>query len=143
MNPRSELIEAEMQSLRASGFWLCQWGVALLVTTELILVYIRRSSYANLLATKRITEGQMLPFPRHVLGTILLAVIAVIFTSLTILVSQRYRFYRGHLERGSETAIPVPAGVSGVTNLIAAMFLVFPVLDLVLWFYTAALAGGP
>jgi hypothetical protein len=141
MSTREGLIQQEMQSLRTAGFWLCQWGVALLVSTELVLVFIRKASYASLLATKRLTEGQNLPFDRHLLGTILLAVIAAILSGATLVVAQRYRFYREHQAQAGEAAFPVAPITAGLTNLIIAMYFVFPVLDLLLWLYLRAIGG--
>jgi hypothetical protein len=141
MTIREGLIQREMQSLRTAGFWLCQWGVALLVSTELTLAFIRRNSYESLLATKQLAEGQMLPIGRHLLGTILLAVIAAILSAVTLLVARRYRFYRGLLEHSGESGISVAPGTNGITNLIVTMYFVFPVLDLLLWFYLLAVGG--
>ena len=142
MSTREGLIQQEMASLRSAGFGLCQWGLALLVITELTLSFVRKASYASLLAAKQLTEGQMLPLGRHLLGTILLSVLAAILSAVTVLIARRYQFYRGQQERNAQDRVPVAPGTNGINFLIVAMYFVFPILDLLLWYYLQALGGA-
>ena len=141
MRDKEEIIHDEMQSLRANGFTLIRWGVGLLAFMELALAVIRRSGYASLVAEKHLEAGHWLPFGRHALGTILLLVVATIFSAITIVESRRFRFY-SNLLRNDQSAVSVPNDVAGADGLIVAMYAAFPIIDLLLWPYLRTLYGA-
>jgi hypothetical protein len=142
MKTREELIHAEMQSLRATGFQVIQWGVTLLVITELALAMIRRRGIEGLIAARELSVGQWLPLERHLLGTILLAVIAGIFAVMATVESRRFRFYSNLLRSDRETAPAIPEDVSRTELLIIAGFAAFPIIDLLLWPYLRLFAAA-
>jgi hypothetical protein len=138
MKTKEELIHEEMQSLRAVGFKLVQWGIAVLVLIELTLAFIRRIGFDSM-AAKQPLGVPLLPFERHLLGTILILAVAAIFAILTTIVSRRFRFYSNLIRNDNESIVPVPVDADG--RLLIAMFAVFPVLDLLLWPYLRIVSG--
>lgn len=143
MDPEEKLRWTEQwlrEEIRANGIQMLgilQWGVTVLAGIETSLYYLRRDVTNHLVALKQIQGDQLLPFPRWVVGTIFLTIIASIFAWLLRYVVKRHVSYRKKLLEISPMFSGIAEGPTGtkINHLPYFLFYIFPAFDLVLWAY--------
>lgn len=129
------MIREELRGLRDIALRVSQWGVTLLVSLQTALFFFRKDVYERMLRNGDLKPDQGLPLDRYVVGTTYLTIVALIFFAMSMLVSKRFRFYYDLLETDEKALVPVPTLTNAGRWLIAALYFIFPVFDLLvkLW----------
>jgi len=133
---KEEWLRNEVRATRTQIFVLLQWGVAVLAAAELNLYYIRRDITKHLVEQNVIQPNQLLPFPRWFVGTLLLILLAAIFSFYMRRLVIHHVSYRKQLTdmETSYSGIVESIPTGGVINkLHYFLFFIFPGFDLFVW----------
>jgi hypothetical protein len=133
---KEDWLRQELRANRTLMINQVQWGVTVLAAVELNLYYIRRDVTKHLVDLTKLKPDELLPLPRWAIGTLLLFVLAVIFTVYL------NRSVRHHVEYRKQLCAMDPS-YSGITEGIRVggfigrlhhfLFLIFPAFDLFVW----------
>ena len=135
MKNKEELLWDEVLSLRDILIILCQWGITALLGFQTAIFFIRKDTYEQLVASSQINSGELVPFDRYVIGTTALIIVAIIFSTLTVMFGNRYRFYKNLLYNNDESGIEIiPTSPFG-RWVVVALFFIFPLMDIALRVY--------
>src|ERR1051326_5880145 len=138
-----EWLRKELRAGRKLAVNQVQWGVTVLAAVELNLYYVRRDVSKHLVDLHKLQPDQLLPIQRWILGTILLAILATIFTAYLGRTAKHHVAYRKQLlemnPRYSGINEQVPTG-GWLNRLHPLLFFVFPIFDLGVW---ALFYAGP
>lgn len=135
MKSAEEFLRAELRSIRYIALRLCQWGVTVLISLHTAIFFLRKDIYERMLTSEELTKEQYLPWNRYILGTIVLIIVALIFSLLTAFVGSRYRFYNSQLKTHAKSGVAVPDPPKMVRWLIFGLYFIFPALDIFIRFY--------
>jgi len=130
-------LRQELRADRTLMTGLMQWGVGIMAAIQLNLYYIRRDAAKHLVDLKKLQPDQLLPFGRWVCGTLLLVLLAYIFSSYMKRIIVRHVGHRKQLENGasSYSGIEEVAPIGGLKNMHNLLFWAFPAYDLIVYIY--------
>lgn len=123
-------------------FGLLQWGVTILAAAALNLYYIRRDITARLVQLKVLGDNDPLPLQRWIFGTLLLILLAAVFSTYMKRAIGRHILYRTQLLSMNPTYSGIMEELPTVRRLPAGgflskthylLFFAFPGFDLFLW----------
>lgn len=132
---KEELLREELRVNRTQMLTLLQWGVTVLSAVELNLYYIRRDATKHLVDNHAIIEKDLIPFPRWFIGTLLLCILALVFSYYMRRQHQRHVSYRKQLiEMKSYSGIieDIPTGGT-IGRMHYLLFFIFPAFDVFVW----------
>jgi len=136
LRAREDWLRQELRACRTLMTTLLQWGTTVMVAVELNLYYIRRDATQHLLSTEGIHKGDALPFLRWGLGTGLLCILALVFSSYIGRIAKHHRSYREQLQKSpsysgiDEKSIPIGGRISWLHH---HLFWAFPIFDGCAW----------
>src|ERR1019366_1727199 len=90
-------LRQEIRHLQESALRLQQWGLTVMIGVSTVIYYVRRDLTAQYVNQGRIAPGGMLPFQRYVIGTVILFVLACLFSRMAYNTSVRLGNYRKQL----------------------------------------------
>ena len=130
------IIRQELQALRDLGIRVFLWGTTSLVALEIAIYFMRQNAQRSMVASGLLDIGQPLPLARHLVGTCLLLVVATIFGAFLSSIMQSHRHYKFLL---LASARPSNEWQSSAMQraIVIAIFLVFPLFDLMMRMYVA------
>jgi len=133
---REEWLREEIRAVRTLAFTLIQWGVTVLTAVETSLYYLRRDVTEHLVASHRILPGELIPWPRWLLGTLFLLFLAYIFSNLLNYLNKKLVSYREQLIAGPSYSGIVEVQPAKTKWSLAPhlLFYAFPLIDLALYF---------
>ena len=136
LRAREDWLRQELRACRTLMTTLLQWGTTVMVAVELNLYYIRRGVIQHLLDTGTMHKGDVLPFLRWGLGTGLLCILALVFSSYIGRIAKHHRAYRAQLQEEpsysgiDEKSIPIGGRISWLHH---HLFWAFPIFDGCAW----------
>jgi|SRR5450631_3358170 hypothetical protein len=130
-----QILREEIRSIREMYFRMIQWGVTVLTAGLTIVFYGRRAFRDDFVDAGALKVGQQLPFKYYIVGTIFLAMIAFIFSVLTITAIKRLASYRRQLNQLSAPTIVEPPASRFTRWLFPVLFFLFPAFDLAVRIY--------
>jgi hypothetical protein len=131
MTDEAKVLREEMVAIQDERVKLFQVGITVLAALETALYYIRSDVHKHL----GIADNIPLPMPRYIIGTAMLAVIALIFTLLSQGISLRYRALRTQYEASCKKDLPLPPRNKSARWLVFACYFAIPMLDLAIRLY--------
>ena len=127
-----EIIRSEIVAIQEERLRLFQVGISLLSALEVALFYIRRDIHDHL----GLLPNQALPFNRFIIGTGILAVIALIFSALMIAISSRNESLRKlYKDMGFEAELPLTPRIKWAMPLTILCFFIIPAMDIFIRVY--------
>lgn len=131
-------LRQELRATRTVTINLIQWGVTALAAVELNLYYIRRDATQRLLDSHFLKPGELLPLTRWCLGTILLSILAQIFSVYTSRIARHHLSYRNQLVNMNPSYSGIDEGAvktgGPIHQVHVYLFWIFPLFDLTAWF---------
>jgi len=106
-----------------------QWGVTLMISVQTALFFVRQSVLNGLIEGGKLPKGSELPFPRSIVGTVFLFVVAAILSRLGARNAQQYRHYKSQLISARESGI-TDLPIKNTARWMYALYFIFPVIDL-------------
>jgi hypothetical protein len=97
LKTREQWLRDEVRTHRAILFSLLQWGMALLIGIESALYFIRQGVAQGLTGQQFVIPAKVISWERWSYGTGFLALVAFLFTILTVNLLKRYASYREQL----------------------------------------------
>lgn len=134
-------LRKEIRSLHVVMTRVFQVGVGFLIAANAALFYIRKDVVEKLISLGKLGPGQLLPLDRFLIGTIFLAMIAMLFVFVSRRLAKRYIFYR-------EQLIPKSINGSQIDELpshpkmllyVSLLYFAFPLFDILLYGYLGVL----
>lgn len=142
---KEQWLREEIRDARIMIIGLQRWGVTLLAAIESSLYYLRRDVSIRLIKAGAMREGQLLPFFRWFLGTLLLVIVAGIFGYLTYYIIRRLRNYRKQLLE----MVPSYSGIKelelggfNIKHMHIFLFFLVPLFDLMIYGLLSLETGG-
>jgi hypothetical protein len=129
---KEEIIREEMRAASDMMLKLCQWAVTTLIGLQTAIFFLRSSVIERMLANGELPKGEPLPWNMYLMGTFILAVVAGIFSAMTLLAGKQYRHYHLLLMANNQSGLPVPPPTNLGRILIFALYFTFPLLDILL-----------
>ena len=138
---KEDWLRQELRAHRTLAVSQIQWGVTVLAAVELNLYYIRHDVTKHLVELGALKPGQLPPLLRWAMGTLLLFILASIFTIYLNRTIRHHVACRKQLlaMKPSYSGIEEAISTGGLINkLHYFLFFIFPLLDLLVWamFYT-------
>jgi hypothetical protein len=124
-----QILREEIRSTRDLTFKMVQWGVTVLVASLTALFYGRRAFRDDFVALKRLNAGEQLPLKHYLIGTVLLLIIASVFSFLTHLAQRRTQKFRRQLDALSVSGIVEPSNKPFARWALMLLYLIFPLFD--------------
>jgi hypothetical protein len=133
---KEEWLREELRAVRTRMLGLLQWGVTVLAAAELNLYYIRRDATKHLVEQRVLQPNELLPFLRWFTGTLLLIILACVFSTYMRRQVHRLIAYRKQLlgmnPSYSGIVEDLPTGGT-ISRLHYLLFFIFPCFDLFVW----------
>ena len=136
LKTKEDWLRQELRSSRTLMTSLMQWGVAVLAAVESNLYYVRMSVMRHLFDADRLKVDELLPFPRWLIGTLFLSLLAYIFSQYTKRTVLHHLAYRKQLlsMTPSYSGIEEPIPTGGHINRIHYyLYFAFPLFDILVW----------
>ena len=126
------VVREEIRHISTLTLRIFQLGITLLVALETALGFLRKEWLEYLLKQHLLPEGTvLLPRMAYGIGTVMLLVVAIVFTIMCSMGVNRHRWYLGELSRVRVSSLAEPpAPRRWLQILLFAAFFFFPLLDL-------------
>lgn len=134
---KEQWLREEIRANRTLMLALFQWGLAVLVGMGTILYYVRRDVANNLALHHSLPPDGTVPPVRWFVGTAIMLMVSLIFCSMSKYLIKRQVTYRTQLIEMKPSFSGIIEGPTGgrINRYHYWLFLAFPFLDAVLWFY--------
>jgi hypothetical protein len=130
-----EILREEIRALRELILKLYQWGVAFIATLQTAIFFIRREVLTGLIDSGRLPKGSLLPVWRHFFGTGVVLLIAIFFTTLSLAIGDRLRWYQEQLAENITSGVKEPPPNHSRANrlrfMVITLYFLFPALDII------------
>jgi ABC-type phosphate transport system permease subunit len=134
LKTREQWLRDEVMHHRALLFSLIQWGMALLLAVESALYFARRDIAQGLAGKQFVVPAQELTFGRWFFGTLLLIVIAALFSVLMLNLIKRYVSYREKLNEVASLYSKIDDSPVRKLQWIPLLFFwAIPIIDFAVW----------
>jgi len=130
------ILREEIRDCRKTLMDTLKWGVTVLAALETSLYYVRRDAAQHLMKMGVLTDLEMFPLSRWIIGTIFLTMVAFTFSFLSNYSRFKLVNYRQQLIGMSTYSgiDEIPAGTR-LVHIDKYLFFVFPLCDLLTWLY--------
>ncbi|MGA2433925.1 MAG: hypothetical protein ABSG25_01430 [Bryobacteraceae bacterium] len=126
---KEELLAEEVRSAMDLATRTLQWGVTLMISLQTALFFIRRDILNTFVDAGKLPKGSELPFPRYVMGTAFLLVVASILAKLGARNAQQYRHYKEQLAKSRQSGI-TDLPIKHTSRWMYVLYFVFPAIDI-------------
>ena len=127
---RERMLRREVRFMRGATMRVAQWGLTVMIALYTAIGFLRQHVRDQLLGAKQIEPWQALPAYRYILGTLFLAVAALVFSVLMLRSGRILREYVGQLKNcPSGIADPVPT--NWTRGSMVFLFFAFPLFDVI------------
>ncbi|MCF7966675.1 MAG: hypothetical protein K9L79_14225 [Methylobacter tundripaludum] len=136
LKTKEDWLRQEIRASRTLATSLLQWGITVLAAVELNLYYVRRDVMKHLLDAGKLKVDELLPFPRWLIGTLLLSLLAYIFSQYMKRTVLHHVAYRTQLVSmaPSYSGIEETVSTGGSINKIHYyLYFAFPLFDIGVW----------
>ena len=87
-------------------------------------------------------KGAHLPWSMYLVGTVILSVVAFLFSVMTVAVGKHYRFYHALYPTNSQSGIPVPPVKNTGRVAVFTLYFIFPIIDVAIRIYVQNIQIG-
>jgi hypothetical protein len=132
MKTAEETIREELRALTSKMIDVYKWGVGVLAGMQTAFFFLRKDIYDRMLLSGELQKNQYLPWNRYLIGTVVLIIMAFIFTGFSAFLRQRFYFYAKLLSDKNRCpdALPLPPTPHWITFILVSLYFIFPIIDI-------------
>ncbi|MFL5328674.1 MAG: hypothetical protein ACJ8C4_07140 [Gemmataceae bacterium] len=146
-------IREDIRSYRKTIIDIAKWGVTVLVTLQTATFFVREKvaqdmARAALMANNPVVNVnpvapaiETIPFRRWIVGSVLLLILAILFSLMSRIVGTQARKQIKGLRDVPGLVLPVYEPTKGARWVIYSMYFIFPLFDVILYFYLHSWQG--
>jgi hypothetical protein len=138
LKTKEEWLREDLRASRTLMLHLVQWGSTVLAAVELNLYYVRQDVRKHLIEQHVMEPSELLPIQRWLIGTLLLAILAYVFSFYMHRLHRTHVAYRKQLIEmnpsysGIQEEIPTGGRIGRVHY---PLFFAFPFFDMFVWLF--------